>query len=52
MEKWEYMVEDSGDKAKREIMAWKMLNELGREGWELVSVDDDGLLYLKRKAPQ
>lgn len=43
---WEYLILDRGDASR--------LNELGREGWELVAVSkaDDGVeLFLKRPLP-
>lgn len=43
--RWEYWVHRYvGDTAKIQAV----LNELGAEGWELVTVDEESIFYLKR----
>lgn len=47
MTRWEYWVHRYvGDTKKIE----QVLNELGAEGWELVTVDEESIFYLKRGA--
>jgi hypothetical protein len=48
MTEWEYISIDLSNLPFR-TAALDLLNDAGREGWELVGITDNGLAYLKRQ---
>ena len=48
MDKWEYKVVDYVGENEKKIEKW--LNELGADGWEVVTMNKYPMIILKRKA--
>jgi hypothetical protein len=51
MPQWEYRRLDLND-APRRSDDMEVLNRAGSEGWELVSVTNNGIAYVKRPIPE
>jgi hypothetical protein len=51
MPEWEYITLDLSDLPRR-TTELDLLNEVGKDGWELVMIMSNNIAYLKRQVPK